>query len=109
MAAEGGEPDQSSSEVPVVPALNAGDMPLSILVDYDGTIALTDVSDLLIDEFIPAELATDDGARYMAGLVGSRELMEREVGFLPPDRAPLDRTGPWHGSPASSALIPTPT
>jgi 2,3-diketo-5-methylthio-1-phosphopentane phosphatase len=74
------------SEVPAVPPLRPGDVPLSILVDYDGTIALTDVTDVLIAEFIPPDLATDDGDRYEAGLVGSREIMDREVGLFPPNR-----------------------
>ena len=59
-------------------------MPLSILVDYDGTIALTDVTDVLIAEFLPPDVWTaDDDAMYEAGLMGSREIMEREIGLFP--------------------------
>lgn len=68
-----------------MPPLRQGDVPLSILVDYDGTIALTDVTDVLIAQFIPPDVAIEDESRYEAGLVGSREIMEREIGLFPPD------------------------
>ena len=66
---------------PPPPPLSAGDPPLAILVDYDGTVAQTDVSDALM-----AELVTDEwearAAEYDAGLAGSRRLMEWEVGLI---------------------------
>lgn len=69
---------------PPIPPLEEGQAPLAILVDYDGTIALTDVGDTLM-----AELKTGDWeaatARYDAGLIGSRGLMEWEVGLWEPD------------------------
>jgi hypothetical protein len=37
---------------PVVP-LRPGEPPLALLVDYDGTIALTDVSDMVMAEHVP--------------------------------------------------------
>jgi 2-hydroxy-3-keto-5-methylthiopentenyl-1-phosphate phosphatase len=73
---------------PPIPPLQPGDPPLAILVDYDGTIALTDVGDTLM-----AELKT--GAweaavvSYDAGLIGSRRLMEWEVGLWAPDPAAM--------------------
>ena len=74
----------SVSPIPPIPPLRPGDPPLAILVDYDGTIALTDVGDTLM-----AELKTSDweaaAARYDAGLIGSRGLMEWEVGLWEPD------------------------
>jgi 2-hydroxy-3-keto-5-methylthiopentenyl-1-phosphate phosphatase len=60
--------------------LAEGAPPLAILVDYDGTIALTDVGDVLMAELQPGDWEAE-GARYDAGLVGSRRLMEREVGL----------------------------
>jgi 2-hydroxy-3-keto-5-methylthiopentenyl-1-phosphate phosphatase len=69
---------------PPIPPLEEGQPPLAILVDYDGTIALTDVGDTLMAELKTAdwEAAT---ARYDAGLIGSRGLMEWEVGLWEPD------------------------
>jgi 2-hydroxy-3-keto-5-methylthiopentenyl-1-phosphate phosphatase len=73
---------------PPVAPLEPGAAPLAILVDYDGTIALTDVGDTLM-----AELKTRDweaaAADYDAGLVGSRRLMEWEVSLWDPDPAAL--------------------
>ncbi len=76
-----------------MPPLVPGEPPLAILVDYDGTIALTDVTDTLIAEYLPAGTWTaDDETRYAAGRLGSRETMEREVGDFPSDPRPLLRT-----------------
>ncbi len=59
---------------PVEP-LPDGAVPLAILVDYDGTIALTDVSDTIM-----AEHALDAGeqmaAQYDEGLIGSRRFWD---------------------------------
>jgi 2-hydroxy-3-keto-5-methylthiopentenyl-1-phosphate phosphatase len=79
---------EPAGAAPPVPPLQPGEPPLAILVDYDGTIALTDVGDTLM-----AELRTGDWeeatARYDAGLVGSRGLMEWEVGLWQPDPAAM--------------------
>jgi 2,3-diketo-5-methylthio-1-phosphopentane phosphatase len=67
-----------------IPPLRPGDPPLAILVDYDGTIARTDVSDALM---APYE-TPDWQARvedYDAGRIGSRGLMEWEVGLIMAD------------------------
>jgi 2,3-diketo-5-methylthio-1-phosphopentane phosphatase len=68
------------------PPLEPGAPPLAILVDYDGTIAMTDVSDALMAEFVTAEWEAK-AAEYDAGLAGSRRLMEWEVGLItaPPE------------------------
>jgi 2,3-diketo-5-methylthio-1-phosphopentane phosphatase len=55
--------------------------PLAILVDYDGTVALTDVSDTIMAEHVH-ELWEAEVAAYDAGLLGSRRLMEREVAMI---------------------------
>ncbi len=69
---------------PPIAPLQPGDPPIAILVDYDGTIALSDVGEMLM-----AELKTRDweaaAAQYDAGLVGSRRLMEWEVELWEPD------------------------
>ena len=78
-------PDLAPAAPP--PPLRPGEVPLAILVDYDGTIALTDVSDTLMAEFVTDEWETR-AAEYDAGLVGSRGLMQWEVGLIttPPER-----------------------
>jgi 2,3-diketo-5-methylthio-1-phosphopentane phosphatase len=61
--------------------LGPGEPPLAILVDYDGTVARTDVSDALMAEFVTDEWEAR-AAEYDAGLAGSRRLMEWEVGLI---------------------------
>lgn len=63
------------------PPLRPGEPPLAILVDYDGTIARTDVSDALMAEFVTEEWE-QKAAEYDAGLAGSRKLMTWEVGLI---------------------------
>jgi 2-hydroxy-3-keto-5-methylthiopentenyl-1-phosphate phosphatase len=72
-----------------VPPLRPGDPPIALLVDYDGTIALTDVSDTLMAEFVTADWETHVAA-YDAGIVGSRKLMAWEVGLIAADPVTLD-------------------
>ena len=55
--------------------------PIAILVDYDGTVAQTDVSDALMAELVTEEWEAR-AAEYDAGLSGSRRLMEWEVGLI---------------------------
>jgi HAD superfamily phosphoserine phosphatase-like hydrolase len=66
---------------PVIRLRSKGSAPLSILVDYDGTIALTDVSDAVMAEHVSGDLGAL-AARYDAGEVGSRRLMEAEMGLV---------------------------
>jgi 2-hydroxy-3-keto-5-methylthiopentenyl-1-phosphate phosphatase len=70
------------------PPLGPGDPPLAILVDYDGTIARTDVSDTVMAEFVTAEWEVR-AAEYDAGLTGSRRLAEWEIGLITTDEASL--------------------
>ena len=65
-----------------IPPLQPGQPPLAILVDYDGTIAQTDVADKILYSFIGERYAADDAA-YDSGLVGSRTLFESQVKLLP--------------------------
>ena len=79
----------AAGRVPVdVPPLRPGEPPLAILVDYDGTIAQTDVSDTLMADYVTADWE-ERVAQYDAGLVGSRGLMEWEVGLITADPASL--------------------
>ena len=68
---------------PPVPPLRPGDPPLAILVDYDGTVALTDVSDTIMAEHLTrTETWEAEVAEYDAGLSGSRRLMELEMALI---------------------------
>ena len=67
-----------------------GELPLAILVDYDGTIALTDVSDTLMAGFVTDEWEAR-AAEYDAGRIGSRRLMEWEIGLITTEPAALSR------------------
>jgi 2-hydroxy-3-keto-5-methylthiopentenyl-1-phosphate phosphatase len=73
--------DPAARPAPPPPVLGPGDPPLAILVDYDGTVARTDVSDALMAEFVTEEWESK-AAVYDAGLSGSRRLMEWEVGLI---------------------------
>ena len=66
---------------PPVPPLLPGEPPLAILVDYDGTVALTDVSDTVMAEHVPGVWEAEVAA-YDAGLMGSRRLMELEMALV---------------------------
>ena len=75
---------------PPVPPLLPGEPPLAILVDYDGTIALTDVSDTVMAEHVPRAAAWEsEVAAYDAGLSGSRRLMELEMSMVDEPAAAL--------------------
>jgi 2,3-diketo-5-methylthio-1-phosphopentane phosphatase len=64
-----------------VAPLVAGAVPLAVLVDYDGTIALTDVGDTIMAEFVPGAWE-EMSAVYDAGRMGSRRLMEAEMAMV---------------------------
>ena len=66
----------------------AARLPLIFLVDYDGTICLTQVTDVLMSAH-----GTNDGwlaldRRYLRGEIGSREELSQLVAWLPPEREP---------------------
>lgn len=81
----------SPGAAPPVEPLAPGDVPLAILVDYDGTIALTDVSDTVMAEHVPGAWE-EVAARYDEGLLGSRRLMEWEIELVRADGAALLET-----------------
>ncbi len=69
---------------PPVRPLAPGEIPLALLVDYDGTIAITDVGDEIMARHVPGnweELA----AAYDQGRIGSRRLMELEMSLVRSD------------------------
>jgi 2-hydroxy-3-keto-5-methylthiopentenyl-1-phosphate phosphatase len=71
-----------------VPPLRSGDPPLAFVVDYDGTIARTDVTDTILAEFVTGDREAE-AAAYDAGLVGSRAQMVREIGLITADAGAL--------------------
>lgn len=73
---------------PAVPPLRDGEPPLALLIDYDGTISLTDVTDQVMAQHVPGvwEAAA---ALYDAGRMGSRRLMAWEMDLVEADPATL--------------------
>jgi 2,3-diketo-5-methylthio-1-phosphopentane phosphatase len=64
-------------------------MPWRILCDFDGTIALEDVTDSILERF--AEPGWEDiEADWKAGKIGSRECMARQVALIHASQAALD-------------------
>ena len=86
--APGPPPADRGGAAPLVPALAPGQPPIALLIDYDGTIAMTDVSDTVMAEHAPGQWE-ELAAAYDAGRMGSRRLMEWEVARMPPDPGPL--------------------
>jgi len=77
--------DHETTDVaPPVPPLMDGTPPLSILVDYDGTISLTDVTEQLLAQHV-AGVWEEAEASYDAGRMGSRRLMTWEVSLIDTD------------------------
>ena len=60
-----------SGAAPPVEPVRPGDIPIAILVDYDGTVALTDVSDTILAEHVSGPWEQETAA-YDAGRMGSR-------------------------------------
>lgn len=81
--------DHVAQPLPPVEPLAPGAPPLAILVDYDGTIALTDVGDTIMVQFVPPATWDELERAYETGRMGSREIMALEMALLPPDPAPV--------------------
>jgi HAD superfamily phosphoserine phosphatase-like hydrolase len=73
---------------PTVPPLVPGTPPLALLIDYDGTISLTDVTDEVLAAHVPG-VWEEAAARYDAGRMGSRHLMTWELDLVRADPAAL--------------------
>jgi 2,3-diketo-5-methylthio-1-phosphopentane phosphatase len=82
---------QRPGQAPPVETLADGAPPLAILVDYDGTVALTDVSDTVMAEHVSGDWEAE-AAAYDAGLIGSRRLMTIEMAMVDADPADLFAT-----------------
>ncbi|MGH2511105.1 MAG: HAD-IB family phosphatase [Candidatus Limnocylindrales bacterium] len=82
-------PDRPAGEAPPVQPLEPGQPPLAILVDYDGTIALTDVSDTVMAEHVTLGDWERIAAVYDAGRMGSRRLLAWEVKLVRATEAQL--------------------
>jgi 2-hydroxy-3-keto-5-methylthiopentenyl-1-phosphate phosphatase len=78
----------AASVAPPIPPLCPGQPPIAVLVDYDGTISLTDVSDKILYSLLGDAYAEQDAA-YTDGLLGSRSLFASQVKLLPGDPAPV--------------------
>ncbi len=89
IAAPGRDIAAGSAWLPPVEPLAPGVPPLAILIDYDGTIALTDVGDTIMVEFVAPDVWDDLESAYETGRLGSREIMAREIALLPSDPAPV--------------------
>jgi 2-hydroxy-3-keto-5-methylthiopentenyl-1-phosphate phosphatase len=74
---------------PGVAPLPPGTPPVAFLVDYDGTIAVTDVSDTVMAEHVSHADWERIAAIYDAGLMGSRRLMEWEIKLIRATEAEL--------------------
>jgi 2-hydroxy-3-keto-5-methylthiopentenyl-1-phosphate phosphatase len=62
---------------------------INVVCDFDGTIALEDVTDSLLDRFADASWK-DIERQWLAGLFGSRECMARQVALLRASRKEMD-------------------
>jgi 2,3-diketo-5-methylthio-1-phosphopentane phosphatase len=67
--------------VPPVEPLQPGAAPLAILLDYDGTVAQTDVGDTVMAEHVTTDWEPI-AAAYDEGRIGSRKAMVDELGLL---------------------------
>jgi 2,3-diketo-5-methylthio-1-phosphopentane phosphatase len=76
---------------PPPPRLREGDLPLAILIDFDGTVALTDVSDTIMATYVPGQWE-EVVARYDEGRLGSRDLMTWEMSLVRADPAAMLKT-----------------
>jgi HAD superfamily phosphoserine phosphatase-like hydrolase len=73
---------------PPIPPLRQGEAPLAILIDYDGTISLTDVTDEVMAAHVPG-VWEEAAALYDAGRMGSRRLMAWEMDLVRADPVAL--------------------
>jgi 2,3-diketo-5-methylthio-1-phosphopentane phosphatase len=86
------------------PEVPDGGLPVSILLDFDGTISLLDVGDTLLARHgPPADVIAHKDALYDDGVIGSRQLMRWDLDVLPDDPALLLREAA--GIPLDDTLI----
>jgi len=68
----------------------ASRMVASVLIDFDGTVALADTTDLLLERFADP-LWRQVEAEWIAGRIGSRECLSRQIDLVRASAADLDR------------------
>ncbi len=74
------------------PSFDPGGAPISVLLDFDGTISLADVGDALLGSLVEDQsLVHHMDELYIAGSKGSRELIAWDMEVLPRDVAVLLR------------------
>jgi 2-hydroxy-3-keto-5-methylthiopentenyl-1-phosphate phosphatase len=83
------------------PRTHAGSAPVSFLIDFDGTISPTDISDAILARHARGTEWKERDLRYDAGLIGSRDLLAWDATLLPDDEALLSKTA------TEQALDPT--
>ena len=93
------------SRAPLVPVLPAG-APVSVLVDYDGTVSRRDVGTVLLAEhaLVDQAVVAAKDADYDAGRWGSRDLMQWDMEVLPRDGALLRAFAA--GIPQDASFVP---
>jgi 2-hydroxy-3-keto-5-methylthiopentenyl-1-phosphate phosphatase len=65
-------------------------MGINVICDFDGTIALADITDCLLERFADASWRQVE-SQWLAGEFGSRECMARQVALIQADLAELNR------------------
>ena len=75
------------TRAPLFPVLPADRAPISVLIDYDGTVSRLDVGTELLSghALVDAAVVAAKEADYDAGRAGSRELMQWDMEVLPRD------------------------
>jgi len=72
------------THAPHVPSLPSAGAPVSVLVDYDGTVSRRDVGDFLLERHVADQALVRNMDRAFAdGLVGSRDLIRWDMEVLP--------------------------
>ncbi|MBV8961932.1 MAG: phosphoserine phosphatase, partial [Hyphomicrobiales bacterium] len=61
-----------------------------ILLDFDGTIAIEDTTDCLLERFAPPSWRDVEDA-WEAGLIGSRECLARQIELVRASEEDLER------------------
>ena len=80
------------TRAPHVPSLPSAGAPVSVLVDYDGTVSRQDVGDLLLERHVADQtLVRKMDRAYEDGLIGSRGLTRWDMEVLPRDAVLLRR------------------
>lgn len=78
----------STDVQPPIPPLRDGEPPLALLIDYDGTISQTDVTDEVMATHVPG-VWEEAAALYDAGRMGSGRLMAWEMDLVEADPSAL--------------------